>query len=681
MAADPDAILAHLNPAQREAARAVLGPVAIHAGAGTGKTTVLTRRAAYAIATGAVRPERMLLVTFTEKAAAELVARIAALGLPRVTARTFHSAALRQLRYFLGQAGTPMPEVLDNPYQLLGPLHRRMLRTQIPRRNEWYRYTFVPLKDIVTEIGWARSRGIGPDDYETRAAGRTPPLPPELFVALMRDYAEAKRSAGVIDFDDMLWMTVDLLETDPAALAAIQGQFTWFCVDEYQDTSPVQQRLLERWLGDRHDLCVVGDEDQTIYSFSGATSRYLTGFAERHPGAVVVRLTENHRSSPEILVLANRLVAAGGHAKGLEATRPSGPAPTVTGFEDEDAELRALIAGLQRSNRAGTPWAEMAVLVRLNAQLPAIEAVLRAAEIPFRLRGQRFFDRPEIREAVGLLRRLPPDAAGEALQDAVETLLRRRLGLGEEAQGAEASERQAALGSLLEMVERLVAADPRADGAALLADLERRRKEEAEPREDGVELATLHRAKGLEWDAVFLPGLEEGSLPVSQAAGDADLIAEERRLLYVGITRARRELTLSWARERRSSKGRAATRKPSRFLADLEPPRPRPGAGRAAATSVRTAGASSAAARPAAAEGGEVFTALRAWRLERARADAKPPYVIAHDSTLLEIESRLPATEAELRRVPGMGPVKVEQYGAEILATVRAAIGQRDAAG
>ncbi|MFN8624297.1 MAG: HRDC domain-containing protein, partial [Chloroflexota bacterium] len=182
-------------------------------------------------------------------------------------------------------------------------------------------------------------------------------------------------------------------------------------------------------------------------------------------------------------------------------------------------------------------------------------------------------------------------------------------------------------------------------------------------------------------DAVFLPGLEEGSLPVSQAAGDADLIAEERRLLYVGITRARRELTLSWARERRSSKGRAATRKPSRFLADLEPPRPRPGAGRAAATSVRTAGASSAAARPAAAEGGEVFTALRAWRLERARADAKPPYVIAHDSTLLEIESRLPATEAELRRVPGMGPVKVEQYGAEILATVRAAIGQRDAAG
>ncbi len=671
MTVDPDALLAPLNAAQREAARAVTGPVVIHAGAGTGKTTVLTRRAAYAIATGTVRPDRMLLVTFTEKAAGELVARIASLGLPRVAARTFHSAALAQLRHFwpAHHDGAPLPEILDSPFRIVGPLARRL--------PGGYRYT--PAKDLVDEIGWARSRGLRPETYAGALDQREPPLPTELFVGVFRDYERQKQRANVIDFDDMLTLTADLFAEDLVAIAQVRGRYSWFCVDEYQDTSPLQQRLLDLWLGDRDDVCVVGDEDQTIYTFSGASSRFLTGFSERYPDATVIHLRENHRSSPEVLGLANRLIAAGGHDKGLIATRPAGPPPTIVAHPGEETELAAVTSTMQRLRKAGTPWHEMAVLVRLNAQLPPLEDALRAAEIPFRVRGQHFFERSEIRDAVATLRRRPPEGSGMALRDAVAALLEQRLGLGADASsgGAEARERQAALASFLGMVDRLVAADPAADVTALLADLDRRRQAEAQAGEGGVELATLHRAKGLEWDAVFLPGLEEGALPVAQAAGDPDAIAEERRLLYVGITRARRELALSWATQRTSAQGRSANRKPSRFLADLRPHAARPAAVAAHPRSRPVSDPSGTRSPGVAAQGGDVFVALREWRLGRARADAKPPYVIAHDATLLEIEARLPRSEAELRRVPGMGPVKVETYGAEILAVVRAATGGR----
>jgi DNA helicase-2/ATP-dependent DNA helicase PcrA len=666
MPADPEAILAPLNAAQRSAALAVAGPVVIHAGAGTGKTTVLTRRAAYAIATEQVRADRMLLVTFTEKAASELVARIAGLGLPRITARTFHSAALAQLRHFwpLHHDGAPLPEVLDSPFRIVGPIARRLPGG----------YRFTPAKDLVDEIGWARSRGLRPETYRDGAADRDPPLPIELFLQVFRDYQRQKQRMGVIDFDDMLTLTAELLTSDPDARAAVHARYAWFCVDEYQDTSPLQQRLLDLWLGERTDVCVVGDEDQTIYSFSGATSAYLTGFKDRYPDATEVRLVENHRSTPEVLALANRLTSAGGHHKGLVATRPSGPAPTVTAHASEQAELAAIVAEARRLAARGTPWAEMAVLVRLNAQLPPVEDALRAAEIPFRVRGQRFFDRPEIRDALAMLRRRPPDAVGPPLRDAVEVMLQQRLGLGEDAAGAgaEARERQAALTSLLGMVDRLVAERPDADATMVLADLDRRRAAEADTGGSGIELATLHRAKGLEWDAVFLPMLEEGTLPVAQAGGDAAAIAEERRLLYVGITRARHALALSWAAQRTTAQGRTGTRKPSRFLADLQPSASRsPGTAAPRRVAGTTGGpGSDASPRPTAADGGPVFQALREWRLERARSAAVPPYVIAHDSTLLEIEARRPRSESELRRVPGMGPRKVETYGSEILAVV-----------
>ena len=313
----PDALLDGLNAAQREAVEATTGMLAILAGAGTGKTRVISRRAAYAIATGAVPEDQVLLVTFSDKAATEMSERLRALGHAAVTARTFHAHALSQLRYFwpATHAGADLPAILASKVPIVARLAR-----SLPGG-----YRFTPAKDLADEIEWAKSRRISARAYPGAAGARTPPIPVELFAALYANYERAKERAGQIDFDDMLTLTVDLLENDAEALALVRGRKRWLSVDEYQDTSPLQERLLELWTGDRGDLCVVGDEDQTIYTFTGATSDFLTGFARRHPGARVIALTENYRSTPEVLALANRLIAATGRSKALATSRSPGP--------------------------------------------------------------------------------------------------------------------------------------------------------------------------------------------------------------------------------------------------------------------------------------------------------------------------------------------------------------------
>ena len=301
---DPEAQLAGLDPAQVEAVRITRGPLVIHAGAGSGKTRVLSHRVAYAVAAGAVDPRRVLVVTFTDKAAGEMVGRLQTLGLPGIAARTFHAAALAQLRHFWPghHDGEPAPAVLDSKIPIIGRLARALPGG----------YRFTTAKDLADEIEWAKSRRLRPATYAGEAGDRTPPIPVELFVRLWADYEREKDRAGRLDFDDMLTRTVDLLESDPAAAETVRARYAWFSVDEYQDTNPLQQRLLELWLGDRDDLCVVGDEDQTIYTFAGATSAFLTGFTDRFPAARRVTLDHNYRSSPEILALANRLRAAEG---------------------------------------------------------------------------------------------------------------------------------------------------------------------------------------------------------------------------------------------------------------------------------------------------------------------------------------------------------------------------------
>ena len=480
---DPDALLADLDPEQEVAVRATSGPVAIHAGAGSGKTRVISRRTAYAVATEAVPADQILVVTFTDKAATEMVARLRALGLPGVTARTFHAHALSQLRHFwpASHDGAPLPQILESKGLIVGRLAR-----QLPGH-----YRFTPSKDLADEIEWAKARRISPKTYEREAAaaGRESPIPADLFVRIFGDYERAKTRANRIDFDDLLVGTVDLLETDADAAATVRARKRWFSVDEYQDTNPLQQRLLELWLGDRDDLCVVGDEDQTIYTFTGATSDYLTGFAARHPGAREITLARNYRSSPEILALANRLLAAEGRRKQLVATMPTGATPSIRRFADgggrahrdrrHDPRAPGRQRGLRHDPGGDDAASEIAILVRINAQIPPIEAALTKARIPFRVRGQRFFERPEVRDALRLLRRMPAAAdapRGSLLLAALDARFRADLGFEAEDQGggAEARERTANLALVLEIAGEAVAARHDIDRDGLVADFDAR---------------------------------------------------------------------------------------------------------------------------------------------------------------------------------------------------------------
>ena len=569
---EPELLLEDLNDAQREAVRVSEGPVAIHAAAGTGKTRVISRRTAYAIATGFVEPDQVLVVTFTDKAAGEMVDRLRGLGLPGVTARTFHAHALSQLRHFwpMTHGGAPLPDLLDSKLPLLVPLARAL-----PGQ-----YRFTPAKDLADEIEWAKSRRLTPTAYEGAVAGGPttpspkPPIPVDLFIRLFAGYEREKARAGRIDFDDLLLETVDLLEGDTAAAEMVRSRKRWICVDEYQDTNPLQQRLLELWLGDRRDVCVVGDEDQTIYTFTGATSAFLLGFTEWFPDARVVTLAQNYRSSPEVLEVANRLLASTGRSKRLVATRPTGPEPTIVRHGTESAELAALTAWIRERLGEGIAPSEIAVLVRMNAQLAPIEAALTRAGIAYQVRGVRFFDRVDVRAAIDIVRRAEIDATGSGLAAAVRALWAERLGYDDDAvaghAGEEARERTAALDTLLDILVTQTRSESGVSAARFLGELDRRRTAERAGSADGVNLLTYHRAKGLEWDAVALPALEDGILPIRQAFDDDELLAEELRLLYVGITRARRYLAISWAAER-DTRGRTTRRTPSRFLADLRP--------------------------------------------------------------------------------------------------------------
>ena len=673
-----------LNPAQREAVELTAGPVCILAGAGTGKTRVISRRVAYAIATGAVHPGHVLVVTFTEKAAAEMRERLAALGFPGVRAATFHAAALAQLRYFWGRLGGGRPpEVLESKVPLLVPLQRSL--------PGGYRFTAV--KDLADELEWAKARRLDPASYQATvtAAGRTPPVPADLFAGLFRRYERAKERSGRIDFEDMLARTIDAISEHPDVAEEVRGRYRWFSVDEYQDTNPLQQALLDAWLGERRDLAVVGDEDQTIYTFTGATSDYLTGFARRFPDARVVRLQDNYRSTPQVLAMANRLLArtpgkpAG---KRLVATRPPGPEPTVAAFESAEHEIKALVTEVGRLATLDVDLDEVALLFRTNAQIPPLEEALAEAGIRYQVRGELFYRRTEVLRALGVLRSRAGRAVDGGLVDALEAIWYERFGFrrDEEPDGEEARQHHASLVTLLGIAERLEAAGEAGEGespataeagagegapaegpgggpgvAAFLGEIDRRAAAEADGTGGGVNLLTYHRAKGLEFDAVLLPALEEGLLPIRQASTPEE-VAEERRLFYVGLTRARVHLWLSWAARRAGPSGREQPRRPSRFLDDVVAPgsgRVRP---RAVASGMTRGGRSSALAD------GPVAEALRAWRRKRAEADGVPAYVVFNDRTLAALAERRPRSRGELLAVDGIGPAKLDRYGDELLA-------------
>jgi DNA helicase-2/ATP-dependent DNA helicase PcrA len=662
-AVDPaERVLSGLDDDQRTAAQAVSGPVCILAGAGTGKTRTITHRIAYGVHTGVLVPEQVLAVTFTARAAGELRARLAGLGVAGVQARTFHAAAMRQLRYFAPRVlGGPLPPLVENKLRLVASAAARA-RLTTDRTS---------LRDLASEIEWAKTTLATPDDYPVRAAraGRELPFEAAAVAQVYASYESAKQRDGVLDFEDLLLVTAYALEEHREIARQIRGQYRHFVVDEYQDVNPLQQRLLDAWLGGRAEVCVVGDPNQTIYSFTGADPEYLLGFPDRYPDAEVVKLERDYRSTPQVVGLANRLIGQAPRRRGLPALRlvgqrGEGPEPRFVEHPDEPAEAAAVATACKQLIDDGTPPSELAVLFRINAQSEVYENALTDAGVPYVLRGgERFFERPEVREALLLLRGA---AAGGSEPGALVPSVRDVLastGWVEHRPppGGAARERWQSLAALVDLAVDLVAEDPTIDLPRFVAHLAERAGAQHAPTVQGVTLASMHAAKGLEWDAVFVVGLVDGVLPIAQSLSRPEAVEEERRLLYVAMTRARERLTLSWSLSRNPGGKRARPR--SRFLTGLAPE-----SGPTAPPARR-----SAAKRPKVVlegEAGELFQRLRTWRSQAAQSASVPAYVVFTDATLQAIAETRPASLRELAGLPGIGARKLELYGVDVLAAL-----------
>ncbi|WP_322621314.1 ATP-dependent DNA helicase UvrD2 [Streptomyces acidicola] len=701
----PDAVLEGLDPEQREVATALHGPVCVLAGAGTGKTRAITHRIAYGVRAGILHPSSVLAVTFTNRAAGEMRGRLRQLGASGVQARTFHSAALRQLQYFWPKAvGGSMPRIIDRKIQIVADA-AAACRIRLDR-NE--------LRDVTGEIEWSKVTRTVPADYAAVADkhGREAPRDPAEIAQLYAAYEDLKRDRAVIDFEDVLLLTVGILQDRRDIAEQVRRQYQHFVVDEYQDVSPLQQRLLELWLGERDDLCVVGDASQTIYSFTGATPDHLLDFRIRHPGATVVKLVRDYRSSPQVVHLANGLLAqargrAAEHRLELISQRGPGPEPVYTEYADEPAEAEGAARRIRDLIASGVAASEIAVLFRTNAQSETYEQALADAGVPYQLRGaERFFDRPEVRKAGVALRGAARFGANDVLlDDTVDLPSQVRAVLSGEgwtskppAGSGAVRERWESLAALVNLAQDFAAAKPDATLGDLVAELDERANAQHAPTVQGVTLASLHSAKGLEWDVVFLVGVAEGMMPITYAKTD-EQVEEERRLLYVGITRARERLHVSWALSR--SPGGRPNRRPSRFLDGLRPGSTatagRGGTGRAGGIERGFPGnAAAVAPRPTSRtparcrvcgrtlrDAGEMklmrcedcpsdmdealYERLREWRGAQARSSGQPDFCVFTDRTLMAITEAVPTTPAELSRIPGVIARKLQRYGADVL--------------
>ena len=689
-ATSPDAILDALDPEQREVASRLEGPMCVLAGAGTGKTRAITHRIAYGVHSGAFPAQGVLAVTFTARAAGEMRSRLRTLGVVGAQARTFHAAALRQLHFFWPQAiGGGAPEVVAHKAGLVAEAAGR-LRLSFDRTG---------IRDLASEIEWSKVSMLTPDSYAAaarRLRREAPGVDPTGMARLIAAYEEVKAERHVIDFEDVLLLTVGILEERDDIATAVRRQYRHFVVDEFQDVNALQHRLLSAWLGGRHELCVVGDPAQTIYSFTGATPQHLIDFPGEHRGAHVVRLVRNYRSTPQIVGLANIVLTGPGgarrsHSVELQAQSPSGERPGLTAYDDDPAEAEGIATRIRRLLDGGTPASEVAVLFRTNGQSEHFESALAAQGVPYLVRGgERFFSRKEVRDALLLLRgQARSDDASTPLPDLVRDVLG---GAGWTRQppnaGGAARERWESLAALAQLADDLVATTPDARVADFVRELDERAAASHAPTVEGVTLASLHAAKGLEWGTVFLAGLSDGYLPITMAE-TAEAIEEERRLLYVGVTRARERLELSWSRAR--TPGARATRRPSRFLDQTAPilgdgARSTARSGRSVAKGAAKAaklarcrscgGPLTGAQEAAVGRCGScpatydeaTFERLRAWRLAVAQQSKVPAYVVFTDATLTAIAETEPSSTAQLGQIRGLGARKVALYGDAVLA-------------
>ena len=671
--------LSLLDEDQRAAATAPRGPVCILAGAGTGKTRTITYRIAHMVDQGFVNPQRVLAVTFTSRAASEMRERLNQMGVGGVQAQTFHAAARRQLKYFWPQVAGDLPwQLIDNKFSLVA----RAVRSLGLDNNK------DTIRDFLGEIEWAKSSLISPEGYPgvIESTDREAPGDPAKVAEVFRRYEDMKATPDLmyLDFDDLLMHIAGAIENVPSVAEVFREQYRTFVVDEYQDVTPLQQRVLEAWLGQRDDLTVVGDANQTIYSFNGASPEYLLNFSRTYPQATVVKLQRDYRSTPQVTDLANEVISkATGRAAGtrleLQGMREPGPEPTFKAYESEEIEAKEVAGQVLTLLNQGVKASEIAILYRINAQSEQFEQALADAGVVYQVRGgEGFFRRPEILEAIRVLiaatRRddLPNDPVAVARAAFVE------LGLSAtEPQGAQARERWQSLTALVDLIAQIVEDHEGIDLPGVLGELHRRSENKHNPTMEGVTLATIHAAKGLEWDAVFLVGLTEKLLPINHAikAGD-EHVEEERRLFYVGITRAREHLALSWALAKTT--GSRASRERTRFLDGVVPGIEESQASNRRYRPRRCRVCSGQLSSPAEKvlgrhewceyEGDEdVFNALRAWRASVAKDSQVPAYVVFSDATLQAISEALPASEAELLDISGVGPSKLERYGAEVL--------------
>lgn len=734
---EADVTLEGLNDQQRAAVTSPITPLCILAGAGSGKTRVLTQRIAHRALTGQHDPRHVLALTFTRKAAGELSARLRRLGLrDSVAAGTFHAVAYAQLRARWADRDIRPPELLDRKVGFVARLVPQSIRTS----------SKTAVLDIVTEIEWAKARALNPDDYfaEAQRLHRRAPIPQADMAELFQRYEDEKRSKRLVDFDDLLRLCRrDLLE-DKEFAQTQRWRFQHFFVDEFQDVNPLQRTLLEAWLAARDDLCVVGDPNQAIYAWNGADPTALRGFLDRYPAGQIIRLTENYRSSPEILAVANA-VLAGGALDGqstsqdvvdaaLRPNRPSGPVPTIRSLRDDAAEAHAIARAVRDQHRPGAAWAAQAVLCRTNAQAALIERALHQAHIPFRARGSaNFLDQPEIQMALKDLQRnrgdfaiaitdletaaarmtqpLRPESgsldldrhesfdveAGDVEAGDVEVDASKVDASNVDASNDEhADDRSGNLYTLARMARDFAAVDARPSGIGFVMWLTATtRADQPDAHGDAVEVATFHAAKGLEWPIVHLAGIEQGLVPIGHAKTD-DARAEERRLFYVAITRAEQQLHCTWAVERTFG-ARTSERVRSPFLDEVEAACRALDSGdmptdwptflaqqRAVIASPRPKTRSAKSSRGRQGSSIEVelsaddivaFDALKAWRLNQARAAKVPAFVIFPDRVLAQMAATRPTTTNELLAISGIGQVKIERFGDAILAV----LGQHEA--
>jgi len=532
-----DSILAALDPDQRAVALATRGPVCVIAGAGTGKTRAITHRIAYAAAIGTMDPAKVLALTFTAKAAGEMRARLRTLGVPTVAARTIHSAALKQLLFFWPSVfGGRTPDLMTTKTGFLTEaINRAGLSDSLRATNREL------MRDIASEIEWAKVSQVGPTDYINEVSKRSqkPRLLPEQMVQVYTAYESIKKQELAIDFEDVLLLCAAMLEEEREVRERVQDQYRYFTIDEYQDISPIQQRLINAWLGTRKDICVVGDPAQTIYSFAGATPVFLNSFTQRFPDAEVIRLSTGYRSTPEITFAANALLRHGTMGQELVAFNDHGSKPIVTGYSDETSEIRGVMNEINALLADGTQPQEIAILARTNAQLKGAEKAMLAQNIPYQVRNtERFFDRREVRDFLKQVRQASViPAEGQGWIDELRSLAQPYL-TGEAIDG---------IAALLHLARELDDDDNFSPKTlrGYLREVEDRVQQNNPPTMPVVTLATLHAAKGLEWERVFLIGASDGQLPLTNSNGDS-AIEEERRLFYVGITRAKADLHISY---------------------------------------------------------------------------------------------------------------------------------------